>query len=110
MATVFQRNAATADILFPGVSTEIILKQQNLGYDPFSMPIHIVQATAAFTVEVLGPLGVFGPYPQTQSGGVQGAGANGIVIVRGRWEQIKVKLTAGDVAVRGDAFADGYQA
>lgn len=104
------RNAATADVVFSGVTTEVVFRLQNLPWDPFSCGIHIIQASAAFTVQVMGPLGVFGPYPQTDSDGVQGGGANDIVVIRGRWEQIKVLLAAGNVAVRGDWVIDAYQA
>lgn len=104
-----QRNAATADLTFPSVAGSVILRRQLTGVDHFMFGIHIIQASAAFTIEVMGPLGVFAPYPQTEGTGIQGGGANGIVIVRGRWEQIKV-VTTGSVAMRADLVLDAYAA
>ncbi len=110
MATpILARNNATADKLFASVSTEVILDRQSLGWDPMAFPVHIIQASNTFTIEVLGPLGTFGPYPETVSDGTQGGGANGIVVVRGRWERIKVKITSGNVAVRGDLVSAAYR-
>ncbi len=108
--TGLKRNNATADKLFENVSTEVVLSLQSLGWDPMMYPVHIIQASAAFTIEVLGPLGVFGPYPINADNGTQGGGANDVVVVRGRWEQIRVLLTTGDVAVRGDLVTMAYPA
>lgn len=89
-----QRNAATADKLFDQVIDEVVLRLQSLEWDPFMFGIHIVQCNRDYTVEVLGPLGVFAPHPQTAATGIQGAAAGEPMIVRGRWEQIKVKVTS----------------
>ena len=110
MATpTLARNNATADKVFTSVSTAVVLSLQSLGWDPMMFPVHIIQASDTFTVEVLGPLGTFGPYPEAVSDGTQGGSANGIVVVRGRWEQIKVKITSGNVAVRGDLVSAAYR-
>lgn len=109
MPPTIKRNAATFDKVFTGVASEVVLDLQSLGWDPFMFGCHVVQASVAFTVEVLGPLGVFGPYPVIDSDGTQGAGAGEVLIVRGRWERIKVILgEAGDVGVRADLVLDAY--
>lgn len=87
-----ERNAATADKLFDRVVDEVVLSRQSTGYSLFSCGINIVQADRDFTVEVLGPLGVFAPAPVTTALGVRAAAGAAPVIVRGRWEQIKIKI------------------
>lgn len=107
MATpVLQRNAATRDFLFENVGEEVVLRLQSLPWEPFMFGIHVVQADSAYTVEVMGPLGTFAPYPSVDNTCTVGAAANGIFLVSGKWEQIKIKRTTPASAVI-DAASDG---
>jgi hypothetical protein len=69
-----------------------------------------IQSTAAFTVEVVGPIGSFladpphSPYPGP---GPSSGGANEIVLIRGRWQSIRV-ATTGNVYVMIDTDLRAY--
>lgn len=112
MATpLLARNAATSDrsAVVP-VSGEIVITQQTAGYDPFQFGMHVIQADALYTVEVLGPGGVYGPYPKTSTDATVGGAANAIVLVSGKWEGIKVKAAAGsNVYWRADLGHEQFQ-
>lgn len=69
-----------------------------------------IQATAAFAVEVVGPIGHFEldpPYSPYPGPGVSSAGANEIVLIRGRWQAIRV-VTTGNVYVMLDSDLRSY--
>lgn len=112
MPITLTRNAATYDKVLDNVGEEALLSLQSLGWDPFMAGVHVVQADHEFTVEVLGPLGTFSPYPQQRNSGLQGGDANHPLVVRGRWEQIKVKRTspASTTVAAGSDGADLPQA
>lgn len=63
-----------------------------------------VQSTAPFTVEVVGPIGSFvadPPYSPYPGPGPASGGANDVVIIRGRWQFLRV-ATEGTVYVMFD--------
>lgn len=106
---VLKRGDATADIALPIVGGEAVITQQSVGWHVFSFSIHIVQCDADFTVEVLGPSGVYAPYPKVDTASTVGGVANGLYVVVGRWEGIKIKAASGTVYVRGDLRYGAYQ-
>lgn len=69
-----------------------------------------VQATADFAVEVVGPIGHFEldpPYSAYPGPGPSSASANQIVLIRGRWQAIRV-ATTGNVYVMIDSDLRSY--
>lgn len=69
-----------------------------------------VQVTQPFTVEVMGPIArlthevVYSPYPGP---GPSSGNANEIVIIRGRWNALRI-ATTGDVYIGVDEQSNAY--
>lgn len=80
----------------------VVLDGETLKFDPSRAVTLVVQADAAYSVEVQGPARVWAPYP-----GSAGALANEVTIVRGRWLGIRV-VTTGNVWAQTDKNPDAW--
>lgn len=89
----------------------VYVNQSTLGNSIHQAACIQIQSTAAFTVEVMGPIYAAGgtnpPYSPYPGPGVASGAANEIVLIRGRWQAIRV-ATAGEVHVMIDTDFRAY--
>jgi len=88
----------------------VIISEGQLGLSIRQAACIQVQATADFSVDVLGPMGVIelnAPYSPYPGPGPAAGGANEVVLIRGRWNALRVN-TQGDVYVLIDSDFRAY--